>query len=169
MSTTTNRTNRYPGTCSDCGTHVDAEAGILGRKDPRTGRYPVSHKPGECPTIVDVPVTTDSYVPAFPGDRPMAPGEDGGNYAEEMLAMREAWEDSEGHPEFRASILARFPGWADDRSTGPRTGGATPVTTDSAVVIAALREFARSETISAAERAVAERLIGDMDWVIYYP
>lgn len=41
------RTNRYPGKCEECGTTVEAEAGLLAKAD--SGDWEVSHRPGECP------------------------------------------------------------------------------------------------------------------------
>ena len=46
MTTATTRTNSYAGTCHDCGTHVAAQAGLLGAKI--DGRWTIRHT--ACPT-----------------------------------------------------------------------------------------------------------------------
>lgn len=47
MTTTKTRPNSYAGTCSRCGTHVAAQAGLLGPKV--DGRWTVEHT--ECPAV----------------------------------------------------------------------------------------------------------------------
>lgn len=53
-----NRTNRYPGSCVDCGTNVAAEAGVLFKVD---GKWATAHHAGDCPeaTTTDAPTTDD--------------------------------------------------------------------------------------------------------------
>jgi hypothetical protein len=48
MTTTATRTNRYAGTCSDCGGHVPAEQGILIRQD---GRWATRHHDDQHVTV----------------------------------------------------------------------------------------------------------------------
>lgn len=52
------RTNRYPGKCEECGTTVEAEAGVLAKTD--DGQWEVAHKAGECP-VSEYPFPVGRY------------------------------------------------------------------------------------------------------------
>lgn len=52
------RVNRYGGTCEECGTHVEPEAGVLTQSD--EGKWEVAHKAGECP-VSEYPFPVGRY------------------------------------------------------------------------------------------------------------